>query len=132
MLLCFHPPSLIITNRGDTNTKEDYHTIYFKLPFICKYLSVTKYTVCKLIRHMDINKQTNRQTDKQTNRQTDKQTNRQTDKQTNRQTDKQTNRQTDKQTNRQTDKQTNRQHKTTDVSPYLRKTQVISPDVWVF
>ena len=29
-------------------------------------------------------------------------------------------------------KQTNRQHKTTDFSPYLRKAQVISPEVWAF
>ena len=29
-------------------------------------------------------------------------------------------------------KHTNRQHKTTDISPYLRKAQVISPEVWAY
>ena len=35
--------------RGDTNTDEDSNTMYFKLPFIGKYSSVTKYKVSKLI-----------------------------------------------------------------------------------
>ena len=38
------------SDRAETNTDEDNNTMYFKLPFIGKYSSVTKYKVSKLIR----------------------------------------------------------------------------------